>query len=106
VELIKIENNFVKSTKKNFAFNCLQRNTDKTSNDMKDKIKDIIISVEMTTIEPEEAVNKLFDLFVVSQRSELFKSFLQKVVQETEVGDLTWQTRDEAKELLKLLNCC
>lgn len=33
---------------------------------MKDKIKDIIISVEMTTIEPEEAVNKLFDLFVVS----------------------------------------
>ena len=33
---------------------------------MKDEIKDIIISVEMTTIEPEEAVNKLFDLFVVS----------------------------------------
>ena len=33
---------------------------------MKDKIKDIIISVEMTTIEPEEAVNKLYDLFVVS----------------------------------------
>tara|TARA_B110000977_G_scaffold79447_1_gene106702 strand:+ start:7175 stop:7372 length:198 start_codon:yes stop_codon:yes gene_type:complete len=33
---------------------------------MKDKIKDIIISVEMTTIEPEEAVNKLFDLFGVS----------------------------------------
>ena len=32
---------------------------------MKDKIKDIIIRVEMTTIEPEEAVNKLFDLFVV-----------------------------------------
>ena len=31
---------------------------------MKDKIKDIIIGVEMTTIEPEEAVNKLFDLFV------------------------------------------
>ena len=47
--------------------NCgIKRNTDKTSNDMKDKIKDIIISVEMTTIEPEEAVNKLFDLFVVS----------------------------------------
>jgi len=41
----------------------------------------------------------------VSQQRELFKSFLQKVVQETEVGDLTWQTRDEAKELLKLLNC-
>ena len=38
---------------------------------MKDKIKDIIISVEMTTIEPEEAVNKLFDLFVVSQQREL-----------------------------------
>lgn len=40
---------------------------------MKDKIKDIIISVEMTTIEPEEAVNKLFDLFVVSQQRELLK---------------------------------
>ena len=33
---------------------------------MKDKIMDIIIGVEMTTIDPEEAVNKLFDLFVVS----------------------------------------
>ena len=39
---------------------------------MKDKIKDIIIRVEMTTIEPEEAVNKLFDLFVVSQQRELY----------------------------------
>jgi len=50
-------------------------------------------------------LDTLFSLHFVSQRSELFKSFLQKVVQETEVGDLTWQTRDEAKELLKLLNC-
>ena len=41
----------------------------------------------------------------VSQQSELFKSFLEKVVEETEVGDLTWQTRDEAKEILKLFNC-
>ena len=42
---------------------------------------------------------------VVGQQRELFKSFLEKVVEETEVGDLTWQTRDEAKELLKLFNC-
>ena len=38
----------------------------------------------------------------VSQQSELFKSFLEKVVEETYSGDLTWQTREEAKELLKL----
>jgi hypothetical protein len=30
---------------------------------MKDKIKEIIIGVEMTTIDAEEAVDKLFDLF-------------------------------------------
>ena len=30
---------------------------------MKNKIKEIIIGVEMTTIDPEDAANKLFDLF-------------------------------------------
>ena len=35
----------------------------------------------------------------------LFKSFLQKVVQETDVGDLTWQTRDEANDLVSTFFC-
>tara|TARA_R100000655_G_scaffold108166_1_gene159624 strand:+ start:38 stop:298 length:261 start_codon:yes stop_codon:yes gene_type:complete len=43
---------------------------------------------------------------VVGQQRELFKSFLEKVNRDIEYGgDLTWQTRDEAKELLKLFNC-
>ena len=47
-----------------------------------------------------------FVLSDVSQQRELFKSFLEKVNRDIEYGgDLTWQTRDEAKELLKLLNC-
>ena len=43
----------------------------------------------------------------VSQQRELFKSFLKKVVEEIEMncGDLSWELQDEAKELLKLLNC-
>ena len=42
--------------------------------------------------EVQDLVKKL-NLTDVSQRSELFKSFLQKVVQETKVGDLTWHKR-------------
>lgn len=53
----------------------------------------------------KEAVNEQLRLCIVSQQRELFKSFLEKVVEETEVVDLTWQTREEAKELLKLFNC-
>ncbi len=52
-------------------------------------------------IEKIREISKGIDKDVCQQR-ELFKSFLEKVVEETEVGDLTWQTRDEAKELLKL----
>ena len=72
---------------------CQERNigSNETELDIRETITDYIV--------------KKLTLTDVSQRSELFKSFLQKVVQETEVGDLTWQTRDEAKELLKLLNC-
>ena len=41
----------------------------------------------------------------VSQQRELLKGFLEKVNRDIEYGgDLTWQTRDEAKELLKLFN--
>lgn len=72
-------------------------------------IKEIDYNKAMELLEIElckhEKLVKKLNLTDVSQRSELFKSFLQKVVQETDVGDLTWQTRDEAKELLKLLNC-
>jgi len=53
----------------------------------------------------KQAISEQLLLHNVSQQRELFKSFLEKVVEETEVGDLTWQTRDEAKELLKLFNC-
>lgn len=55
----------------------------------------------------DDAKNELEQLALhnVSQQRKLFKSFLEKVVKETEVGDLTWQTRDEAKELLKIFNC-
>ena len=49
---------------------------------------------------------KELNIPVVSQQRQLFKSFLEKVNRDIEYGgDLTWQTRDEAKELLKLLNC-
>ena len=50
----------------------------------------------------EEMAKDILALFSVSQQSELFKGFLEKVVEETYSGDLTWQTREEAKELLKL----
>jgi hypothetical protein len=51
----------------------------------------------------EESIQKAIDY---SQQRELFKSFLEKVNKDIEYGgDLTWQTREEAKELLKLLNC-
>ena len=54
----------------------------------------------------EAAIDELLNLHSVSQQRELFKSFLEKVNRDIEYGgDLTWQTRDEAKELLKLLNC-
>ena len=54
-----------------------------------------------------ERIVKLFNIPSVSQQSELFKSFLEKVVEEIEMncGDLPWELQDEAKELLKLLNC-
>jgi len=69
------------------------------------KIQSIIQDVIEGRKDNNEATIDILALCDVSQQRELFKSFLQKVVQETEVGDLTWQTRDEAKELLKLLNC-
>ena len=52
-----------------------------------------------------QAKLKLFGIGNVSQQSELLKGFLEKVNRDIEYGgDLTWQTRDEAKELLKLFN--
>ena len=51
--------------------------------------------------EVQDLVKKL-TLTDVSQQRELFKGFLEKVVEETYSGDLTWQTREEAKDLLKL----
>jgi len=72
---------------------------------MKDKILDIVAEHCVGYKNCEALTEKLFDLYNVSQQRELFKSFLEKVVEETEVGDLTWQTRDEAKKLLKLFNC-
>lgn len=68
---------------------------------MKDKIKDIIISVEMTTIEPEEAVNKLFDLFVVSQQRELLLAYHRYLKEELNL-DLNEIWVDEH---LKANNC-
>lgn len=52
-----------------------------------------------------QAKLKLLGIGNVSQQSELLKGFLEKVNRDIEYGgDLTWQTRDEAKELLKLFN--
>ena len=87
--------------------------------DRKDLVKKILeLSLELKDAEGVQAMMCITDmenavkdyekqlrLHNVSQQLELFKSFLEKVVEETEVGDLTWQTRDEAKELLKLFNC-
>ena len=61
-----------------------------TESDVKDA------KVELNELKEQLALHS------VSQRSELFKGFLEKVVEETYSGDLTWQTREEAKELLKL----
>ena len=72
---------------------------------MKEEIDNILEGFHLNEYGLLEVRKKLLDLFNVSQRSELFKGFLEKVVKETYTGDLTWQTRDEAKELLKLFNC-
>ena len=54
-----------------------------------------------------KSIKQALSLHNVSQQRELFKSFLEKVVEEIEMncGDLSWELQDEAKELLKLLNC-
>jgi hypothetical protein len=71
-------------------------------------LEDLELKLERSRdgLEPsEDSERELLSLDNVIRQRELFKSFLEKVVEETEVGDLTWQTRDEAKELLKLFNC-
>ena len=42
---------------------------------MKDKIEQIVGKVESGHLEPEEAVDELFDLCVVSQQRELLKAY-------------------------------
>jgi predicted nucleic acid-binding protein len=63
-----------------------------------------VLACQVVADEIEDLV-KNYSIPDVIQQRELFKSFLEKVVEETEVGDLTWQTRDEAKKLTKLFNC-
>jgi hypothetical protein len=71
------------------------------------RIIELLTAVRYTTNDIEKVADENLLLLDVSQERELFKSFLEKVVEEIEMncGDLPWELQDEAKELLKLFNC-
>ncbi len=73
----------------------------------KDGVIKLTPEEQQELLDDSEIVVKNCSIPDVSQQRELFKSFLEKVVEEIEMncGDLPWELQDEAKDLLKLLNC-
>jgi len=82
-------------------FNCIQRDTDKNSNDMKDKIEQIVGKVESGHLEPKEAVNKLLVLCGVSQQREL----LNALADDFNEGTDTYVIQKTIEKTLKAFNC-
>ena len=68
---------------------------------MKEQILEIAEKLRLELITEYEAETLLLGLFSVSWRSELLKTFLSKLVKEFDNGEVSWNTRDDAENMIK-----
>jgi hypothetical protein len=68
---------------------------------MEEKILDVITECRLGEITTNEATRQVLDLLGVSWRSEQLKTFLSKLVEEFDNGEVSWNTRDDAENMIK-----
>ena len=68
---------------------------------MKTEIIKIADDLRNGVIDTETAQTLLLGLFSVSWRSERLKTFLSKLVEEFDNGEVSWNTRDDAENMIK-----
>ena len=68
---------------------------------MKTEIIKIADDLRNGAIYTETAQTLLLGLFSVSWRSEQLKTFLSKLVKEFDNGEVSWNTRDDAENMIK-----
>lgn len=68
---------------------------------MKERILEIAEKLRLELITEYEAETLLLGLFSVSWRSEQLKTFLSKLVEEFDNGEVSWNTRDDAENMIK-----
>jgi hypothetical protein len=68
---------------------------------MKERILEIAEKLRLELITEYEAETLLLSLFSVSWRSEQLKTFLSKLVEEFDNGEVSWNTRDDAENMIK-----
>lgn len=68
---------------------------------MKEKIREVLWDFVSGELTDSEAAQKVLELFAVEDRSDKLKAFLSQMIKEFDEGEVSYNTRDSAENLLK-----